>query len=376
MAAVGLSIAMLLILSAVQIQANYNQLLYGKNNQDSVANFLVINKVIDGNKRDNSLSSDELLKLQQQPFIEQVGELTASRFKVSAQSPSENFPFYTDLFFESVPDEFIDVKTRDWVWQQGSTFIPMIIPSQFLDLYNFGFAPSQNLMQLTQSMVMALPVVINIHHKQGVARFTGKVVGFSDRISSVLVPQNFLTWANKQFGTQAETKPSRVVIKTKDPGSPQLVKYLREHELVTDADKTRFSKYRQIVNTIVGVSWVTGAVMLLFALLVFSLFIQLTVASTKNEITLLVTLGTSPKQLERFLLKQFLPLNIGITLICLMVVMLLQYLMQLFLQQQNMSVSPFISGYTFFTAVVIILVLWLVNRTSIKRYIGLTDRQL
>jgi cell division protein FtsX len=190
------------------------------------------------------------------------------------------------------------------------------------------------------------------------------------------VPQNFLTWANKQFGTQAETKPSRVVIKTKDPGSPQLVKYLREHELVTDADKTRFSKYRQIVNTIVGVSWVTGAVMLLFALLVFSLFIQLTVASTKNEITLLVTLGTSPKQLERFLLKQFLPLNIGITLICLMVVMLLQYLMQLFLQQQNMSVSPFISGYTFFTAVVIILVLWLVNRTSIKRYIGLTDRQL
>jgi hypothetical protein len=42
----------------------------------------------------------------------------------------------------------------------------MIIPNQFLDLYNFGFAPSQNLMQLTQSMVMALPVVINIHHKQ------------------------------------------------------------------------------------------------------------------------------------------------------------------------------------------------------------------
>ena len=46
LAGVGLSVALLLILSAVQIQANYNELLYSKTNQDSIANFLVINKTI------------------------------------------------------------------------------------------------------------------------------------------------------------------------------------------------------------------------------------------------------------------------------------------------------------------------------------------
>jgi hypothetical protein len=374
MAGAGLTIAMLLILSAVQIQVNYNELLYGKSNQDSIANFLVISKVIDGNKRENTLSNEEIENLKKQSFIESVGVLTASRFKVSAQSPSSNFPFYTDLFFESVPDEFIDVKSKDWKWETGSTTIPLIIPNQFLDLYNFGFAPSQNLMQLTQDMVMALPIVLNLQYQGQPIQFTGKVAGFSDRISSVLVPQNFLEIANKQFGAPGQMKPGRVVIRTTDPGNPQLVNYLKENGLVTDADKTRFSQYRKIVNTVVGASWITGAVMLLFALLVFSLFIQLTIASTKEEINLLITLGTSPKQLQKFLMKQFLPSNIIITLACLATIAILQFFLQAFLQKQNMHVSPVVSLYTIAAAALILVVLWAVNFTTIKKYIRQTEK--
>jgi cell division protein FtsX len=200
-------------------------------------------------------------------------------------------------------------------------------------------------------------------------------VGFSDRISSVLVPQNFLEMANKQFGIQqGELKPSRVVIKTKDPGNPELVKYLKNNGLVTDPDKTRFSQYRQIVTMVVSASWVTGAVMLLFALLVFSLFIQLTIASTKNEINLLITIGTSPKQLHRFLMKQFLPLNVVITLVCLIVVTVLQFVLQAYLQKQNMYVNPIVSPYTIIAAVVILVVLWIVNYTTIKKYIKQTEK--
>ena len=374
MAGVGLTIAMLLILSAVQIQVNYNELLFGKSNQDSIANFLVVAKVINGNNRENVLTTEEIEKLRKQPFIEKVGLLTASRFKVSAQSPSERFPFYTDMFFESVPDEFIDVKSDAWKWEPGSTTIPLIIPNQFLDLYNFGFAPSQNLMQLTQSMVMALPIVLNITFQGQPIRFTGRVVGFSDRISSVLVPENFLAMANKQFGTQRDVRPSRVVIRTNDPGNPALVKYLKDNGLVTDADKTRFSQYRRIVNTVVNASWLTGAVMLLFAILVFSLFIQLTIASTKNEINLLVTIGASPRQLQQFLMKQFLPANVIITFCCLAIVVILQYILQTFLATQNMFVSRWISLYTILSALIILVVLWIVNLTTIRKYIRETEK--
>jgi len=278
------------------------------------------------------------------------------------------------MFFESVPDEFIDVKSKEWKWETGSTTIPLIIPNQFLDLYNFGFAPSQNLMQLTQSMVMSLPIVLNVTYQGMPVRFTGKVVGFSDRISSVLVPQNFLEMANKEFGAEGEARPSRVVIRTTDPGNPELVKYLKDNGLVTDADKTRFSQYRKIVNTVVNASWITGAVMLVFALLIFSLFVQLTIASTKKEINLLITIGASPKQLQRFLMKQFLPANIMITVGCLVIVTVLQYILQAFLQKQNMYVSQWVSYYTIATTFIILLVLWLVNYVTIKKYIKETEK--
>ncbi len=369
MAVIGLSVALILILSAVQLQVNYNDLLHSKTNQDSIANFLLVNKIVnDKTIGSTSLNDTEINDLKKQSFVDAVGVLTPSRFKVSAYG-SDQIPFYTDLFFESVPDEFLDVNSKDWVWNSESQFIPMIVPNMFLDMYNFGFAASQNLPQLSQQLVMNLPINIRIKTGSGPFEIYGKVVGFSDRISSVLVPQQFMEWANAKYGSNQNAKPSRVVIKTTDAGNPALVNYLKTHGLTTDADKTRFSKYRQIVDMVVNISWVTGAVMLLFALLIFTLFIQLTIASCKEEIGLLITLGAAPKQLYQFLIKQFFPVNILITAIVIILIALLQWLLQQLLTQQSIYVSPYISFYTIAAAALILLVLWFVNSSTINKYI-------
>lgn len=109
--------------------------------------------------------------------------------------------------------------------------------------------------------------------------------------------------------------------------------------------------------------------MLLFALLVFSLFIQLTIASTSKEINLLITIGAAPRQLQTFLMKQFLPLNIIIVLLSLVAVAIGQFFLGNLLQNQNMYVSQWLSGYTILAAFVILAVLWFVNLSTIKKYI-------
>ena len=375
MAIIGLSVALLLILSAVQIQVDYDDLLHSKTNQDSIANFLVLNKILNNKTYGTATFKEEdLSKLKQQHFIDDIGILTASRFKASVQSNSDRFPFYTDISFESVPTAFIDVNSKDWKWKEGDDFIPMIAPNMFLDIYNFQFSLSQNLPQLTQDIVKMIVFKVNINTDKGPVSFKGRIVGFSDRISSLLVPQEFNDWANTNFGNTQNTKPSRVVIRTKDPGNPTLVQYLKDNGLTTDADKTRFSKYRQIVTAIVNGSWITGAVMLLFALLVFTLFIQLTIASCKEEIQLLITLGASPKQLQRFLMKQFFPSNIIIIIISLIAITGLQFEVHQLLQEQNIFVSTFTSYYTCITALVILLVLWFVNYRTISKYIAVQDK--
>lgn len=371
MPVVGLFIAMFLILAAVQVQSNYQQILYSKTSQDSIADFLVINKNINGNNNgETTLTNAEINNLKQQPFVERVGLLTPSRFRVSVQSISKQIPFYSDFFFESVPDEFIDVNTPDWKWDATSNFIPLIIPNMFIDMYNFGFAQSQHLPQLSQELIKNLPVQINIETPHGIVNYYAKVVGFSDRISSVLVPESFIDWANEKFGTGLNQQPSRVIIKTKDASLLQLADYLSKHNLSTSTEKMRFQKYRSVINAVVAVSWATGILMFLFALLMFTLFIQLTIASAREEIGLLITLGMAPAQLQSFLRRQYLPVNIITIVFTLAVVAALQYFFQKMLAEQNIFVNAYISQYTLVAAVIILLLICFIDIYSIRKYVN------
>lgn len=369
LAMVGLAVALLLILAAVQLQANYWQLLHGNNRQDSIANFLVINKVVTNENAGNTnLSEEDIEDLKRQPFITDVGVVTPSRFRVAA-SGGNALPFYTDMFFESVPDGFLDISGEDWKWDENSQFIPIVIPNQFLDMYNFGFAKSQNLPQLSHELVKSIPIRIDIQTPVGQRSFYAKVAGFSDRISSILVPQAFMDWANQNFATEPPKGASRVIIRTDDPSNPALVKYLDSHQLATDLEKTRFSKYRQIVGFVVQVSGFTGVAMFLFALLIFSLFIELTIASCREEIRLLITLGASPRQLSKFLMKTFYPANVVITVVVLALLSVLQWLLSSVLAGASMEVSPLLSLYTIAGAVIVLMILWWVHIRTIRKQI-------
>ena len=169
-------------------------------------------------------------------------------------------------------------------------------------------------------------------------------------------------------------KPSRVIIKTTDPGNPALQKYLQSNHLETDAEKTRFSRYRQIVDAVVGIAGFSGLVMLVFALLIFTLFIQLTIASSKDEIALLLILGASPKQMSRFLIRQFFPINVWIIFSALLCVTILQYMAMGLLEKQHIYIAAFPSFSIFLAAFLMLLVIWLVNLLTIKSYLRKTTQ--
>ena len=109
--------------------------------------------------------------------------------------------------------------------------------------------------------------------------------------------------------------------------------------------------------------------MFLFALLIFTLFIQLTIASAKEEIVLLITLGAAPQQLQSFLRKQFLPANIITIIVTIVIVSVLQFILQKTLAAQNIFISQYLSYYTVIAAAIILLLLTFVNNRSIKKYI-------
>ncbi len=373
-ATLGLLVALVIILLSLQLYLNFNQLLHGKANESETAEFLVISKEVtaenQSKKNESYFLPEEIALLGKQPFADRVGEISSTNFIVTISSFSNAFPFYTDAYFESVPDEFIDIKTEDWSWKQGQVNIPVIIPSFFLELYNTGMAMSQeNLPRLSLEALQAIPLRVNIKHSGGTAEFVAHVAGTTDRLNSVLVPEAFMQYANKAYGYQESKPPTRLVLKTLDAADPALQSFLVANSYTTNSDKTKLNKARIIVNWIAGVVGIIGLIMLLFGMLVFTLFIQLTIAASRMDIVLLQTLGASPRQLSGYLMGMFMPVYGAMVMIALLVLSVLQYGIHQLLLQKQLLVSPWLSVYTLAAAALWLLLIWFVNKRTITNYL-------
>lgn len=90
--------------------------------------------------KSNTFSDGDIVDLEEQPFARKVGVFTSARFKVAAGMGMQGMNLSTALFFESVPDDFVDTDLKDWNFEAGQEEIPIIIPRNYLNLYNFGFA--------------------------------------------------------------------------------------------------------------------------------------------------------------------------------------------------------------------------------------------
>ena len=106
-----------LLLLSVMIWWNFQQLLYGNEQNDSLGNtFLIISKkVTDENMGRPDLtvfSQSEIAALQYTPQICDVGKLTSNRFPAYITLHSR-LDFSSEIFLEAVPDRFIDKKPQE-----------------------------------------------------------------------------------------------------------------------------------------------------------------------------------------------------------------------------------------------------------------------
>jgi hypothetical protein len=302
----------LLLLLAVMVWWNFHELLYGKAQDDKLGStFIVIGKKVTnenmGKPRLTVFTQADVDSIASAPQVQGVGALSSNHFPVYAVLGG-SLAFSTDLALESVPDSFIDKVPEGWKWEPGDRGLPLIISNQFLDIYNYVFAPSQGLPQLSQSSIKMIGLTVKAGPEGMNETFTGHVVGFSDRINSVMAPQSFIDYGNKKYG-KANTNflPSRLILRAKDPSDKQFGEYLESHNYTTNSQNLRWSKMRAIVEVVASATGLLALLLMGIGTLVFVLFIELTIAKAQQSLTLLVQLGYSPGSLSRFMAMQFLP---------------------------------------------------------------------
>ncbi len=245
-----------------------------------------------------AFTSQEIEELKKQSFVKAVAPFVVNRFQALAYiGATATAPkLATDLFFEAIPDEFLDIKPSEWHWQVGDPIVPMIVPRDYLALYNFGFAQSQDLPQLSEKMIGQIQFKVQITGKGKEGEFKARLAGFSQRINTILVPLNFLEWVNAAYG-EGPAVATQLIVKADNPGAPQVLRYFTEKGYQYNTEQLKTARLHSALRILLYVVSAFGLIVLVLAFWILALSLQLLISRNTERLQKLIWLGYHPGQL-------------------------------------------------------------------------------
>lgn len=257
--------------------------------------YLVVNKrVTAGNTlgSDAGFSDAELADIRRQLWLRKAGVFTAADFRVSATLSQQGREMSTFMFLESIPDEFIDVADDSWKYSSGSGIVPIIISKDYLTLYNFGFASSAGMPQLSEGLMSSIPMTLTLSGKTSDQTVTmrSRIVGYSNRLNTILVPESFMAEMNGMLGGGERKMPSRVILDVSSPGDVAITQYIDSHGYEVAGDKSG-SQASFLLKIVTGIVLAVGSVITLLSFFILLLSISLLMEKNRDKMHTLLMLG-------------------------------------------------------------------------------------
>ncbi len=370
-------IGMVVILAGIQIYSDIKPMLSG--DKSLIGNeYVVISKEIDstGFYSNNTIGEEEIEEVRNQEFIENVGEFSSAQYKIYGSASLMGQSFSTLMFFESIPDEFLDIENEEWKFEiptdtmieSGNVVIPIVIPRNYLNLYNFGFSKTSSaLPQITESFMKDMLLNIDISGNGMSDTYIGQVVGFTDRLNTILVPDKFIAWSNNYYAPEHQQEVSRLILEVENPSDPQFIEFLGEHGYVAESEPSDSGTALFFLQLCVAIIIGIGAIFSLLSIIILTLSIYLLLQKNINKLENLMLVGYSPSQVAMPYNLITIVMNISIMVISLVITALVQQLyMELIadyapsVAESNMSAS--IIGGVIITTINILFNIFIINR--------------
>lgn len=218
------------------------------------------------------LREEDFEALREHPAVNRLSAVGRNNFPAAVRVGGGFLPeIYTEVFFEALPREFFEAVPAEWDWQPGAPRVPVLVPGQFLHLYNFGFAPGKGLPQISPSMAKRVGLQIEVEvSRWQLETFPARIVGFSEQISSLHVPWEFLEWANATFGGDREDLlPSRAVLTFGEGNLASLNELLEKRGLRLDESSRKTARLQTLIVlgifSLLGIGLLVGILSVLLA---------------------------------------------------------------------------------------------------------------
>ena len=341
-------VGMFIVMLGVQF---YRDILPVFTSEDSFmkSDFLIINKKVGmGNAlsgHSHVFSGAEMGELENQLFVEKTGKFTRAQYQIQASlGMNGQSMMSTELFFESVPDEFVDVSTKDWQYVPGeSKTVPIILPRSYVNMYNFGFARSHHLPAINEGVLNMVDVLIRIRGNGKDADMKGRVIGFSNRLNTILVPESFIEWSNGEYAPAEEP------------------------ETKLEEDRSQTEKMVYFLKMIVAIVLIIGLVISILSFYILMLSIYLLLQKNAEKLENLLLVGYSPSRTAR----PYQLLTLGLNILVFILALGVLWLVRCYYMEIVETVYPEVDGGTMLPAVLVGLLLLLLvsifNLFAIRR---------
>ena len=317
--------------------------------------------------RSNQFSNGDIEEVKGQPFTESVGPFTSSHFQVSAGLGIEGIQMSTAMFFESVPDEFVDIETDKWRFTPGDGTIPIIIPRNYLNLYNFGFAQSRSLPQISEGLMGTISLDIRIAGKGKRDNYKGRIVGFSNRLNTILVPDAFMKWANTQYAEGKQKGPSRLIIEVNNPTDERIARFFEDKGYETENDKLDNGKAAWFLKIIVGIVLSVGLVISILSLYILMLSIFLLLQKNTYKLENLLLIGYSTRKVAFPYQAMTVLLNGLVLVLSIAIVLLVRHVYSNLMDEMGLPIDTGAPWLAIGAGIVLFLIVSAINTTLIYR---------
>lgn len=321
--------------------------------------------------RSNFFQRQDIDELKEQQFVKKIGVFTSTNYKADAQmGVNGKQVLNTEMFFESVPDEFVDVNKADWSYQEGANTVPIILPRTYINMYNFGFARNHSLPQISDGLMGLIDFNIHVRGNGKEQDFKGRVVALSNSLSAILVPQSFMDWSNKEFAPNETDSPNRLLMEVTNPTDENMTQYFDEHGLEMESDKLNVEKTVYFLRLIVSIVIIVGLIIsiLSFYILVLSIYLLVQKNTEKLQNLLLIGYDRAKVSLPYQLLATC--LNAIVLVVAVITVIIIRHYYMTFLKvfyenSSEMSIVP-----TLLLGIGIFLVITIFNTVVIRNKIS------
>lgn len=372
-AMVGAFLGITFLITSIHYLIKVND--FGKGADILGPNTIIVQKKVTNSSSLNLTKTDfskrEIEKMIAESYIKDVKPVVSNNFDVSFQTDDPLVPYFrTDVFIQTVDEKFLDVKTTKWHWEKGDRFVPLIMPREFLVMLN-TFMSASGIPQVSDDLAKDIKFKFKLWNseKKIEERVDAKIIGFTNEVSSLLVPESFMKYGNDTYSDGTDQKITQVMISGEESQFGLVEDLLTKKGLESKNSQMLIGRLKSVVGTLILVVLGISIIAVFVSGLVLIQYMQLLMSRNLYEVRTLMRIGYHPKDLIRTFFLYFVKIFGYVSIIGVAIFFVFKFFLDKMFDQGGLYIDKGIAWTSMLTLLISYLLFAIASYRSAKKEI-------